>query len=51
MTSLVKTRFCHRNEMLSYDIIEKECDLSFHVIYYLCFCAFSVQGYADHKKL
>ena len=37
--------------MLRYDIIEKECELSFHMIYYLCFYVFSIQSYADWKKL
>ena len=27
--------FCHENELLSNDIFEKECDFSFHMIYYL----------------
>ena len=37
--------------MLSYDIIEKECDFSFDMIYYLCFYALSIQSYAHRKKV
>ena len=46
-----KPGFCRWNEMLSYDITEKECELSFHMIYYLCFYAFSIPSYADRKNL
>ena len=35
--SHVKTRLCPRNEMLSYYVIEKECEFIFHMIHYLCF--------------
>ena len=35
----------------SYDIIEKECDFRFNMIYYLCFYALSIQSYTDRKKL
>ena len=37
--------------ILSYDIIGKECDTGFHMIYYLCFYALSILSYADQKKL
>ena len=46
-----KPGFCRWNEMLSYDIIVKECELSFHMIYYLWFYAFSIQSYADRNKM
>ena len=32
--------------MLSYDILEKECEFSFDMIYYLFFHALSIQSYA-----
>ena len=32
-------------------ITQKECDLSFHLIHYLCFYALSIQSFADRKKL
>ena len=31
------------SELLSYDIIGKECNISFHIIYYLFVCALPVQ--------
>ena len=40
----------HGNKLLSYDI-EKECDFSFYMIYFLCYFALSIQSYADLKKL
>ena len=46
-----KPGFGRWNKLLSYDIIDKECDLSFYMIYYLCFYAFLIQTYADRKKL
>ena len=33
-----------------YDIIEKECDFSFHMVYYLCFCALSIQVVRFHNS-
>ena len=30
-----KPGFCHENELLSHDNVEKECDFSFHMLYYL----------------
>ena len=42
---------CFWNELQGYDIIVKECDFSFHVIYYLCFYALSILSIANQKKL
>ena len=47
--SMSKPGFCRWNELLSYDVFEKEC--SFHMIYYLCVYALSVQSYAPQNKL
>ena len=46
-----KPGLCHCNKLLSYDIIEKEYELSIHMIYDLCFCGLSIPSYADWKKL
>ena len=40
-----KPGFCLWNEMLSYDILEKECEFSFDMIYYLFFHALSIQSF------
>ena len=40
-----------RLKVAIYDIIEKECAFSFHMIYHLYFYALSIQSYGDRKKL
>ena len=49
--SMSKPGFCRWNELLSYDVFGKECNFSFHMIYYLCVYALPVQSYAPRNKL
>ena len=38
-------------QMRSYDIIEKDCDFIFHMIYNLCLYAVRIQSYAGPETL
>ena len=45
-----KEAFVTNNELLSYNIIERESYFSFHMIYYLYLYALSFQSYANWKS-
>ena len=45
-----KPGFCSLIEMLSYELIEKDCDFSFHMIYILYLHAISIESYADKEQ-